>query len=115
MIRTVDPPCYLKNQSPVQGEHQSEDVSPPTDPAANEQISSDSSEQAIPTEEPVTVTTPDLNQSNLESELNDEVVAQSRIISYHPVDNIIGDVSHGVQTQSQTGLINICRFFCFLS
>ena len=31
------------------------------------------------------------------------------------MDNIIGDVSHGVQTRSQTGLINICCFSCFLS
>ena len=75
VIRTVDPPCYLNNQSPilgepsttVHGEHQSEDTSPPTEPAANEQVSSHSTEQAVPTEGPSTANAPDLNQSNLES------------------------------------------------
>ena len=59
----------------VQGEHQSEDALPPTEPVANEQVSSDSTEQAVPTEEPAAATAPDLNQSNLESELNEEAVA----------------------------------------
>ena len=61
VVRTVDPPCYLNNQSQVQGElsttvqgeHQSEDVSPPTDHAAPETVSSEPVEQVISTEEQI--------------------------------------------------------------
>ena len=81
----------------VRWEPQTEDASPSTESATIELVSSDTTEQVVSTKEPVAVTAPDLNQSNIEANLNEEVVSQSRIINYHPVDNIIRDVSHGVQ------------------
>ena len=85
VIRTINPPSYLNNQSPVQrepstsvqGEHQSEDAPPSIVSASNDQVSSDIAEQSVSNEEPTTATAPDLNQSNLEAKLNDEAVAQS--------------------------------------
>ncbi len=131
IIRTVDPPCYVQPPPVVseepsalsQGESSTirereshhETADPSHDILATDPISDDIPTDHVSQEELVISTAPELNQSNMESVINEEPVAQSRLQSYHPVENILGDLSQGVLTRNQTGLINTCLHACFLS
>ncbi|KAI3773597.1 hypothetical protein L1987_48127 [Smallanthus sonchifolius] len=57
----------------------------------------------------------DVNITNLPETIQVEDVPTHRVNSVHPVENIIGSIEEGVRTRSQSGVINICLYLCFLS
>ncbi|KAK1419497.1 hypothetical protein QVD17_28669 [Tagetes erecta] len=57
---------------------------------------------------------PNLNQSNLESQVQGDVIPTHRIHKKHPVSQIIGPLNQRT-TRSQTEQANVCLYSCFLS
>lgn len=56
----------------------------------------------------------DLNLSNLDDEIQVEVIPTSRIYKNHPQSNIIGDLNERI-TRSMNKTTNVCLFSRFLS
>ncbi|KAL4582814.1 hypothetical protein LXL04_007375 [Taraxacum kok-saghyz] len=44
-----------------------------------------------------------------------DIAIPARIQRNHPIDNVLGPVTKGVQTRSQVGRINECLYSCFIS
>ena len=44
-----------------------------------------------------------------------EVAIPTSVQRNHPIENVIGPVTAGVQTRSQSGVINTCLYSCYIS